>query len=366
MPFNSYKYLRFLTILAGLLGAAQALSWLGLSVTALISYNCNIDFTGFLPNFGNILRFTLFHMYFRGDCTPTGWPQVDFTALDNIDLMTPDFVYIWMWVVAALSLVWLFSSVTLITSVKKSTLSYFNVILYSWIFITFVICIIDLLLFIYFIIDYYNIMQESYNVSLNFAVSTSSILLSAQNTSGMLASLALRGYLLWLINLTLVIYFFTQTFKVYDYNKTSGISKSGQMNKGFKSDNELRGHSIFNNQPIHAYEANPGQVQSPWYNYLTTEIPRVQRPQSIYPAPLVRSRSVTNLDEAYQRRTYHQQAQHDDVILRRDQMQKELKSRQSVNNGLANFNQVPTPTSQQNPYEPRPQLRSAMRNSRYN
>ena len=118
-------------------------------------------------------------------------------------------------------------------------------------------------------------MQESYNVSLNFAVSTSSILLSAQNTSGMLvknrkiiifssepikknyfkASLALRGYLLWFINLTLVIYFFTQTFKVYDYNKTSGISKSGQMNKGFKSDNEFGGHSIFNNQPIQAYGA---------------------------------------------------------------------------------------------------------------
>lgn len=70
------------------------------------------------------------------------------------------------------------------------------------------------------------------------------------------ASLAFRGYLLWFINLSLSIYLFTQTFKVYDYNKLKDVggNLNGVVNNGFKSDNELQGHSIFHNQPIKAYE----------------------------------------------------------------------------------------------------------------
>lgn len=63
----------------------------------------------------------------------------------------------------------------------------------------------------------------------------------------------------------------------------------------------------------------------------------------------------------------------DQVVLRREQVHKELKNRQSFNNnGLVHNGQTsspyspytPTPTQNQN-YETRPQLRSAMRNSRY-
>lgn len=120
----------------------------------------------------------------------------------------------------------------------------------------------------------------------------------------------------------------------------------------------------------------------PWYNYLTTDIPRVQRPQSIYPPPLVRSKSATNLDESFQRRMTAAGAQpealnsftNEPVVLRRDQVQRELKNRQSVNNGLGNYSQTPLPQAAQNQttgnysspnYESRPPLRSAMRNSRY-
>lgn len=189
--------------------------------------------------------------------------------------MTPSFVNIWMWVVAALSLIWLFSSVTLMTSkklsnlfsylsrdddftvsdIKKSNIRYMNVFLYIWIFITFVISMIDLVLFIMFILDYDTIIRHSYDISSNFAVSTSTILITAQNTAGMMASIALRGYLLWLINLVLCIYLFTQTFRIYDYNRTSGLNPTGHANAGFKADNELQGHSIFKNQPISAFEA---------------------------------------------------------------------------------------------------------------
>lgn len=115
---------------------------------------------------------------------------------------------------------------------------------------------IDLVLFIFFIIDYDTIMQTSFENTLNFVPSTLSVLITAQNTAGTMASLSLRGYLLWLINLALTIFLFTQTFKVYDYNKLKNVQadhQKGHVNNGFKND-ELQGHSIFKNQPINAYE----------------------------------------------------------------------------------------------------------------
>lgn len=145
--------------------------------------------------------------------------------------------------------------------VKKSNIRFLNVFIYIWILITFVISVVDLVLFIFFILDYNTIMQHSYTQSLNFATSTQSILVTAQNTAGMLASLALRGYLLWLINVSLTIYLFTQTFRVFDYNRMSQIqntnnvivSTSGQVNNGFSNNEELQAHSVYKNPPIKSF-----------------------------------------------------------------------------------------------------------------
>lgn len=112
---------------------------------------------------------------------------------------------------------------------------------------------IDLVLFVLFIVDYNTIMQRAYTTSLNFSPVTNSVLIAAQNTAGMMASLAMRGYLLWFINLVLTIYLFTQTFKIFDYNHTTeAVNKNGQTNGAFQND-EFQGHSIFKNQPISAY-----------------------------------------------------------------------------------------------------------------
>lgn len=94
----------------------QATAWLGMSISALVSYNCHYDFAGTAANFGTILRLTLFHMYFRGDCSVHNFPTIDFSALNTLNLMTPSNVYIWMWIVAVLSLLWFVTSIVLITS----------------------------------------------------------------------------------------------------------------------------------------------------------------------------------------------------------------------------------------------------------
>lgn len=143
--------------------------------------------------------------------------------------------------------------------VKKSHLKYANAFLYTWILITIVVSMIDLVLFILFALDYDTVFSHSFGIPLDFTDSTNAVLITAQNTAGMMMSVALRGYVLWLINLALAVYLFTQTFKIYDYNKLSeqrGIvtsSSGGQVNNAFVH-NELAAHSIFKNQPIQAFE----------------------------------------------------------------------------------------------------------------
>lgn len=88
----------------------------------------------------------------------------------------------------------------------------------------------------------------------NFPAITNSVIITAQNTAGIMASVALRGYLMWLINLCLVIFLLTQTFKVYDYNKIQARQdddrSNGRVNRGFdRSNDDFKDHSIFRHEP---------------------------------------------------------------------------------------------------------------------
>jgi hypothetical protein len=132
-------------------------------------------------------------------------------------------------------------------------MSYLNVFIFLWAFITFAISMVDMVMFILFIIDYETIVTHSFNISLNFSPVTNIVLLTGQNTAGMMASLSMKGYLLWFVNLCMTIYLFTQTFKVYDYNRTKLRTTNGQVNDAYTND-ELQGHSIFKNQPIQAFD----------------------------------------------------------------------------------------------------------------
>lgn len=90
---------------------------MGLSITGILAYYGHISFDGAGRNFGYLLRLTIYQIYFRGDSTPSGWPQnINFEVLNELDLMESWVVNIWMWVIAPLSLLWLFASVALLTS----------------------------------------------------------------------------------------------------------------------------------------------------------------------------------------------------------------------------------------------------------
>jgi hypothetical protein len=136
--------------------------------------------------------------------------------------------------------------------------------IYAWVLITITVSIIDLVLFVLFTLDYDTILTRSFDVELIFSAASSSILITAQNSAGMMMSVALRGYVLWLINLVLAVYLFTQTFKVYDYIKLTQTGRipatAGQVNNAFVL-NEAHNHSVLVNKPIQAFE--------PRYEFLT-------------------------------------------------------------------------------------------------
>ena len=72
----------------------------------------------------------------------------------------------------------------------------------------------DFTCFILFTLDYNIVMTASYQASLFGATSVSAVLMAAQSASGIMMSVAIRGYLLWVINLALVIYMVILVFKV--------------------------------------------------------------------------------------------------------------------------------------------------------
>lgn len=45
------------------------------------------------------------------------------------------------------------------------------------------------------------------------------VLVTAATASGIMLVMAFRGFIIWIINVTLVVYMFTQTFTIYDYNQ---------------------------------------------------------------------------------------------------------------------------------------------------
>ncbi|CAO1301736.1 unnamed protein product, partial [Diamesa hyperborea] len=343
----------------------QSVAWIGMSITGIVGYHCTIKFDGVTSNFGSLLGITLFQMYFRGDCTPSGFPTVSFTAIDGLSLMTPLGVHAWMWAYLSLSLVWLFSSFTLLTNVKKANIRFVNVFLYIWIALTLIITMMDLALFILFTLDYDTVLKHSLTVSLNFAAITQAVLITAQNASGMMMSIALRGYILWIINFCLAVYLFIQTFKISDHNRM----KKGFNNAGFMNTEPYP----MNTPPISAYDMKqagpPTHDQHPWYNYLTNDnIPRINR------QTLVRSNSLTGVDQNVRRtgnpNQFGNTSGNEEVILRREQVTRELKDRQSMNGSVlpnhTNTTVPPTQTVNLQSFDSRPQLRSAMRNSRYN
>lgn len=99
---------------------AQGVAWFGMAITGIMAHFCAIPFTGIEANLGSLFRITLHNMYFRsGSCEPDDLPLTDIDSLEGLNLKSPTHVFIWMWVYMLISLLWIVSSITMITSKQK-------------------------------------------------------------------------------------------------------------------------------------------------------------------------------------------------------------------------------------------------------
>jgi hypothetical protein len=122
-----------------------------------------------------------------------------------------------------------------------------------WVAITIVITCIDLAIFILFAVDFGNIVERSRTVPMSEPNIT---WLAAQNVAGIMMTIALRGYLLWFINLVLAIYFSANIFLVYQYNKNRQLEqRNGFTNPVFVKGNRPTSEDMQRGRgPIDAFD----------------------------------------------------------------------------------------------------------------
>ncbi|XP_062550290.1 uncharacterized protein LOC134215049 isoform X2 [Armigeres subalbatus] len=189
-----------------------------------------------------------------GTCSIT-LPLLDMSAVWALNLLSPGDLHAWVWVYLILHMFWAISSLLLITNARKKYVRYINIFLYIWIAITVVISVLDLALGIQFAVDYDTIIHALFLRPYPAPDSADQVLLMSATVSGIMLVMAFRGFIIWIANITLIVYLFTQTFTIYDYNQFR--RKSGSINPAFVGQT-----SGTRRAPIDAYDMGQSQSQN--------------------------------------------------------------------------------------------------------
>lgn len=213
----------------------QSLAWIAITITGIVAYYCNIEVTPELFADG-LLGKTMFRLYFQGACIPPGFPEEIFGVLDEVQTLTPLDVHAWMWVYLCVSFVWFVSGLLLFAFVNKNNMKFANISLYFWIVNTMTVIVLDVVIGSFFARDYHNISQRAKTIILSEPAETVSVILMARAAAWIMLSLSFRGFVLWVLNVAVLLYLFSHTFHIHDHNKV----KSGFTNNAFVTDDARR------------------------------------------------------------------------------------------------------------------------------
>lgn len=363
--YESYAFLRPIVIFAGAIGILQSLAWISLSIVGLVAYYCNMDFTNMIASYGTITELTLFQLYFRGTCFQPGLPDIGFGVIDQLNLMTPANVHAWMWVYLAVSILWTISSVLLITVVTHRFIKFANIFLYVWIFITVGLSLMDLAFGILFGLDYNDLMHLAHQIPTTEFNTSQFVLIAAQTASGAMMTMAFRGFILWIINVALAVYLFSQTFSIFDYNKFQPAEPIGTTNRAFVNDEK--------SHPIDAY-GNKNQPNLWLAPTVAVDQRNQQRPSgsALYEERRRHYDNQTLPQTRSAQSTFYPPARSrdDDIELRRDNNNARLVRELSHRNTRREEPNVPAPDysphmPRSNPYEASPLKPTQKQSSRY-
>lgn len=94
----------------------QAVIWIGLTITAIIAYTCNIYIADDLT-YGAYMKTVFFDVYFHGNCkmATTAYQNYDTTYLNSVHrVFDPTQLLVWDCVYLALSVGWFIVSIVLL------------------------------------------------------------------------------------------------------------------------------------------------------------------------------------------------------------------------------------------------------------
>ncbi|KAH8295831.1 hypothetical protein KR018_010783 [Drosophila ironensis] len=257
---RNFGSLRTAALWAGILGVAQSLIWMGLTITAICAYNCVLYITDSL-SFGSMVKTVFFTLYFKGACKmdTTKYQNFDMTILDTVDtVFDPEQMLIWDCVYLGVSVCWLIVSIVLLLWVRKDNVKSTTAAIYTWAFFMASICCMDVASGVIFGVDYgrFNAAALQYNAnSLNAGeiYPMAATLIAGAVSAISMMIISFKGFVLWLINFGLLIYLLMRAIRI-----ASDKDGADTLFNPRKDSNDI----LTTRPPIRAYEEEKVEIQA--------------------------------------------------------------------------------------------------------
>lgn len=222
--YSSFSTIQTVAKWAAVIGGIQSVCWIILSIISILLYLCVFNLDP-LISYGSITHYVLFEMYFRGSCELDSSDYIiNFKYLNSVStVLDSTQILIFACVYLGVSFVWMISSILLLTHVKKHNIDVSVAVLYCWAVVTFVTCCMDLILGVIFGIDFSRYQWKAYQYSLTDSQVGNADqdlnvvqLLAAEYSAIFMMLIALKGFILWIINFGLMIYVFIGAYVARD------------------------------------------------------------------------------------------------------------------------------------------------------
>ncbi|XP_017048580.1 uncharacterized protein LOC108093147 [Drosophila ficusphila] len=262
-PAPSIKHfgsLRTAVLWAGILGVAQSLIWMGLTITAICAFNCVVYITDYL-SYGTMVKTVFFDLYFKGGCrmSPNDYQNYDQTILNTVStVFDPSQMLIWDSVYLGVSVCWLIVSIVLLLWVRKDNPKQTLAAIYTWAFFVAAICCMDVASGVIFGVDYgrFNDAALTYNAN---SINAGTIEpMAATLIAGAVAAISMmiisfKGFVLWFINFGLLVYLLMRATRI-------ATDKDGldTLFNPRKDSNDI----LTTRAPIRAYEEEKVEIQA--------------------------------------------------------------------------------------------------------
>ncbi|KAH8327692.1 hypothetical protein KR074_010350 [Drosophila pseudoananassae] len=257
---KNFGSLKTAVLWAGILGVAQSVTWMGLTITAILAYNCVLYITDSL-SFGTMVKTVFFDVYFKGDCKMKvgSYQNYDTTILDSVEtVFDPQQLLIWDCVYLGVSVCWLIVSCVLLAWVRKDNVKSTLGAIYTWAFFVAAICCMDVASGVIFGVDYGRFNAAALNENANSINAGAVEPLAATLMAGAVAAISMmiisfKGFVLWLINVGLLVYLLIRATRI-------AADKDGvdTLFNPRKDSNDM----LTTRPPIRAYEEEKVEIQA--------------------------------------------------------------------------------------------------------